>query len=57
MFYNGLLTNVELYFKKFEDEMAATVEKPETGADDEMSMPDPMGEPEEDMDLEDIANL
>ena len=55
MFYNGLLTNVELYFKKFEDEMQPDVEKPDTGADNEV--PASPEEPEEDMDLEDIANL
>lgn len=58
-FYDGLLMNLELYFKKFEDELQPTVEKPETGADDaEMAAPqDDLGDAERDMDLEDIANL
>jgi hypothetical protein len=28
-FYDGLLMNLDAYFNKFEDEMQATVEKPE----------------------------
>jgi hypothetical protein len=56
-FYDGLLMNLELYFKKFEDELQPTVEKPEidatpTGLD---TAPDVGGD--EDMDLEDIADL
>ena len=56
-FYQGLLSNVELYFKKFEDEMAPSVEKPEIDVDLE---PAPEPEPldaDDDMDLEDIADL
>jgi len=48
-FYDGLLMNLELYFKKFEDEIQPSVAAPETDAP---------AEPETgDMDLEDIANL
>ncbi len=53
-FYDGLLMNLDAYFNKFEDEMQATVEKPEI----------PTGQPATpdagagaDMDLEDIADL
>ena len=52
-FYDGLLMNLDLYFKKFEDEMQPTVEKPEIAS----GTPTGMEEPEDDMDLEDIANL
>ena len=45
--------NLDLYFKKFEDEMQPTVEKPEIAS----GTPTGMEEPEDDMDLEDIANL
>tara|TARA_R100001463_G_scaffold131790_1_gene192038 strand:+ start:609 stop:1304 length:696 start_codon:yes stop_codon:yes gene_type:complete len=56
-FYDGLLMNLDLYFQKFEDEMAPTVEKPEIDAapSDSASAPDVGGD--EDMDLEDIADL
>ncbi len=58
-FYDGLLMNLDLYFQKFEDEMSPTVDRPETGADVEAGLDAQVGaeEPEEDMDLEDIANL
>ena len=51
-FYDGLLMNLDAYFNKFEDEMQATVERPEI----------PTGQPATpdagaDMDLEDIADL
>jgi len=54
-FYDGLLMNLNMYFQQFEDEMSATVEKPEieTGVSPESDVP----EPEEDMDLEDIADM
>ena len=52
-FYDGLLMNLDLYFKKFEDEMQPTVEKPEITAGE----PTGIEEPEDDMDLEDIADL
>ena len=47
--------NLNMYFQQFEDEMSATVEKPEieTGVSPESDVP----EPEEDMDLEDIADM
>ena len=47
-FYDGLLMNLDLYFKKFEDEMQPRLEEPETGADVQA---------DDDIDLEDIANL
>ena len=50
-FYDGLLMNLDLYFKKFEDEIQPNVESPATAADD---VPAPAGG---DMDLDDIANL
>ena len=55
-FYDGLLSNIELYFKKFEDEMKPTVPKPDTG--NSMDSPElPVGgETDDDVDLEDIAN-
>ena len=52
-FYDGLLMNLDLYFKKFEDEMQPTVEKPEIATGE----PTGVAEPADDMDLEDIANL
>ena len=54
-FYDGLLMNLNMYFEQFEDEMSATVEKPEieTGVSPESDAP----ESEEDMDLEDIADM
>ena len=54
IFYNGLLQNVDLYFQKFEDEMAPSVEKPETGAGEFESTSEP---DVEDTDLADIADL
>lgn len=57
IFYNGLLQNVDLYFQKFEDEMSPSVEKPETGADIEPALPEPDVGGDEDMDLEDIADM
>ena len=50
-FYDGLLMNLDLYFKKFEDEIKPDVSAPATAADD---VPAPAGG---DMDLDDIANL
>lgn len=48
-FYDGLLMNLDLYFKKFEDEIQPSVAAPETAAP---------AEPEAgDMDLDDIANM
>jgi hypothetical protein len=48
-FYDGLLMNLDLYFKKFEDEIQPSVASPET---------DVPAEPEGgDMDLDDIANM
>ena len=52
-FYDGLLMNLDLYFKKFEDEMAPTVERPEIDVEPQAAEPDVGG----DMDLEDIADL
>ena len=50
-FYDGLLMNLDLYFKKFEDEIRPEVEAPETAAD---IQPEPdVG----DTDLADIADL
>ena len=58
IFYDGLLQNVDLYFQKFEDEMAPSVEKPEiadlSAPIDSAPTPD-VGD--EDMDLEDIADM
>ena len=48
-FYDGLLMNLDLYFKKFEDEIKPDVSAPATAADDA-----PAGG---DMDLDDIANM
>ena len=48
-FYDGLLMNLDLYFKKFEDEIKPSVQAPETAADDV-----PAGD---DTDLADIADL
>jgi len=50
-FYDGLLMNLDLYFKKFEDEIQPSVEAPETAAD---VQPEP---DVEDTDLADIADL
>ena len=55
-FYDGLLMNLDLYFQKFEDEMAPSVEKPEVDAEPQAVEPD-LGGGDEDMDLEDIADL
>ncbi len=50
-FYDGLLMNLDLYFKKFEDEIQPSVAAPETGTD---VQPEPdVG----DADLADIADL
>jgi len=50
-FYDGLLMNLDLYFKKFEDEIQPSVSAPETAAD---VQPEPdVG----DTDLADIADL
>ena len=48
-FYDGLLMNLDLYFKKFEDEIRPEVEAPATAADDATVGGD--------MDLDDIADL
>ena len=62
-FYDGLLMNLDLYFKKFEDEIKPSVDAPETGADDQPSPPSPPSPDaedagdEDDLDLSDIANL
>jgi len=40
-----------------EDEMAPSVEKPETGADIEPALPEPDVGGDDDMDLEDIADM
>jgi len=56
-FYDGLLMNLDLYFQKFEDEMAPTVEKPEIDVAPADSAPTPDVGGDEDMDLEDIADL
>ena len=53
-FYDGLLMNLDLYFKKFEDEMQPSVEKPEIASGTPTGVEEPSGE---DMDLEDIANM
>jgi hypothetical protein len=50
-FYDGLLMNLDLYFKKFEDEIQPSVAAPETAAD---VQPEP---DVEDTDLADIADL
>ena len=50
-FYDGLLMNLDLYFKKFEDEIKPEVKAPETGAE---VQPEPDAG---DTDLEDIADL
>ena len=62
LFYDYLLTNVKLYFDKFEEEMAVDLEEPTTPEyekakkDNEAeTVEEPAGE--EDADLEDIANL
>ena len=50
-FYDGLLMNLDLYFKKFEDEIQPSVPAPDSGAD---VQPEPdVG----DTDLADIADL
>ena len=53
-FYDGLLMNLNMYFQQFEDEMSATVEKPEieTGVSPESDLG-----ADDDMDLEDIADM
>ena len=53
-FYDGLLMNLDLYFKKFEDEIQPSVDDPDTGAEIESGLEEPAGG---DMDLEDIADL
>lgn len=52
-FYDGLLMNLDLYFKKFEDEIQPSVEGPETGAEIESGLEGPT----DDTSLEDIANM
>ena len=46
--------NLDLYFKKFEDEIQPNVDAPETGSEVEAGLEEPA---DGDMDLEDIANL
>jgi len=48
-FYDGLLMNLDLYFKKFEDEIQPSVTAPETAASTEPEAGD--------MNLDDIANM
>jgi hypothetical protein len=55
-FYDGLLMNFDLYFKNFEAEIQPNVSAPQTGTEVEAGLDADMGG-EEDMDLEDIANL
>ena len=55
-FYDGLLMNLDLYFKKFEDEIQPSVGKPDTGAEVEADI-DAQLSGQGDTDLEDIANL
>ena len=50
-FYDGLLMNLDLYFKKFEDEIQPSVEAPDSGAE---VQPEPDAG---DTDLADIASL
>lgn len=52
-FYDGLLMNLDLYFKKFEDEIQPNVDAPSTGAEVEAGL----STPPSDNSLEDIANL
>jgi len=54
-FYDGLLMNLDLYFKKFEDEMQPSVERPAAGDEVEAGLDADMSGGE--MDLEDIADL
>ena len=49
-FYDGLLMNLDLYFKKFEDEIQPSVAAPETGVDTAPAE-------EDELDLSDIADL
>ena len=57
-FYDGLLMNLDMYFQQFEDEMSATVEKPEidSGIPSEPDVEEPEDDMD-DMDLEDIADM
>ena len=55
-FYDGLLMNLDLYFKKFEDEIQRSVASPETGAEVEAGL-DATPAEEDDLDLADIAAL
>ena len=64
LFYDYLITNVKLYFDKFEQEMAVNREEPTTPeyekakkGNAEDTIEDPPGEEEEPSDLEDIANM
>ena len=56
-FYDGLLMNLDLYFKKFEDEMQPSVERPAAGEEVEAGLDADMEGEEGELDLEDIANL
>ena len=56
-FYDGLLMNLDLYFKKFEDEIQPSVEAPETGAEVDAGLDAAPAQEEDELDLADIANL
>ena len=55
-FYDGLLMNLDLYFKKFEDEMQPSVEKPEIATGEPTAPESDLGD-DLDLDLEDIAEI
>lgn len=55
-FYDGLLMNLDLYFKKFEDEMQPSVEKPEIATGEPAAPESDLGD-DLDLDLEDIAEI
>jgi len=56
-FYDGLLMNLDLYFKKFEDEIQPSVEAPETGVEVDAGLDAAPSQEEDELDLSDIANL
>ena len=56
-FYDGLLMNLDLYFKKFEDEIQPSVEAPETAAEVDAGLDAAPAQEEDELDLADIANL
>ena len=49
--------NLDLYFKKFEDEIQPSVEAPETGAEVDAGLDAAPAQEEDELDLADIANL